>query len=160
MILVTIGTQLPFDRLIAAADAVAAMTGERFFAQIGRGAYRPHHMRHVGTIPPREIDDRIAKARAVVAHAGIGTVLAAQMHRKPLIVMPREARFGEQRNDHQLATCALLADTPGFYVVRNAEELAATLARPDLVPCTSPAAEEKRNSFVSALRQSIATVLA
>jgi UDP-N-acetylglucosamine transferase subunit ALG13 len=159
VILVTIGTQLPFDRLIKATDEIAAHSGEGYFAQIGNTTYEPKHMEHVRTIAPQRFNASFAAARAIVAHAGIGTVLSAQKLRKPLIIMPREARFREHRNDHPLATCAQLERTPGIYVVRTAEDLAETLARADLEPCSAEAALERRAAFVSELRTFITGVL-
>ena len=42
MIFATVGTQLPFDRLIVALDQWAASSPDvEVFAQIGRGEYRP-----------------------------------------------------------------------------------------------------------------------
>jgi UDP-N-acetylglucosamine transferase subunit ALG13 len=43
-------------------------------------------------------------ADAIVAHAGMGTIISALEFGKPLLVMPRLASLGEHRNDHQLAT--------------------------------------------------------
>ena len=43
-------------------------------------------------------------AAAIVAHAGMGTILTALETGKRLLVMPRRAALGEHRNDHQLAT--------------------------------------------------------
>ncbi len=45
MIFATVGTQLPFDRLIRALDGWAASNGGvEVFAQIGRGEYEPSHI--------------------------------------------------------------------------------------------------------------------
>ncbi|MFO1534015.1 MAG: hypothetical protein ABR562_10205, partial [Thermoplasmatota archaeon] len=45
MIFVTVGSQLPFDRLVKAVDAWAGGNGEAAaFAQIGSSSYKPAHM--------------------------------------------------------------------------------------------------------------------
>jgi UDP-N-acetylglucosamine transferase subunit ALG13 len=49
------------------------------------------------------------EATAIVAHAGIGSVLAALELGKPILVLPRRASLGEHRNDHQMATARALA---------------------------------------------------
>ncbi len=49
-------------------------------------------------------------ATAIVAHAGMGTILTALEMGKPLLVMPRRAALGEHRNDHQLATASRFAE--------------------------------------------------
>ena len=105
MIFVTVGTQLPFDRLIAAVDAWAGETGVGdVFAQIGPTAYVPRHIEFAQFIPPAECAQRMREADAIVAHAGMGTILNALQLGKPLLVMPRRASLGEHRNEHQSAT--------------------------------------------------------
>jgi len=39
-----------------------------------------------------------------VSHAGMGTIITSLELRKPIVVMPKRASLGEQRNEHQLAT--------------------------------------------------------
>lgn len=130
MILVTVGTQLPFDRLIEIVDRVAPGLGEPVVAQTGRGEFRPRNMEWHAAIPASRFETLIRDARLIVAHAGIGTVLMAQKHLKPLILFPRRASLGEHRNEHQTATAAALEDRPGIYVARSEEELTDMLRRP------------------------------
>jgi UDP-N-acetylglucosamine transferase subunit ALG13 len=111
VIFVTVGTELPFDRMVRVVDQWAGDTGRKdFFAQIGETLWRPRHMSYSTLLEPREFAMRFASATAIVSHAGMGTILSALCHGKPILVMPRRAQFGEQRNDHQLATARQLAD--------------------------------------------------
>ena len=129
MILVTVGTQLPFDRLIRAIDAIAPQFDVPFFAQIGAGGYQPENMRWGATIPPADFDDMMRDAKLIVSHAGTGTFLTARRFVKPLVLFPRRAEFGEHRNDHQLATIARLADIPGVIGAMDEADLAPALSR-------------------------------
>lgn len=105
MIFVTVGTQLPFDRLIRAVDAWAqAHPDAEVFAQIGPGEYKPQYARWGDFVSPEEFDRYYAESQAIVAHAGMGTILTALQMAKPLLVLPRRADLGEHRNDHQVAT--------------------------------------------------------
>ena len=105
MIFVTIGTQAPFDRLLMAMDEVAALiTDEEIVAQGIGSNYIPKHMKMVDFLPPDEFDALFAKARVIIGHAGMGTIISALTFQKPLLVMPRIASLGEHRNEHQLAT--------------------------------------------------------
>jgi UDP-N-acetylglucosamine transferase subunit ALG13 len=105
LILVTVGLQEPFDRLIRAVDKWSAEGGHtEVFAQIGNAKYVPQHMRFIDFVDPFEFKDLVEKARLIVAHAGIGSIISALEAGKPIVVMPRRARFREQRNDHQVAT--------------------------------------------------------
>lgn len=151
MIFATIGTQLPFPRLMAALDALAPSLNEPIVAQIGAdpGAY-PHLDTHA-TLAPDTFAARFAEARVIVGHAGIGTVLSARQHGKPAILVPRRHEFGEHRNDHQLATAAALEGREGLYIAWTPEEISALIRRPDLAPAT-----ERVSADLAQLRQHVA----
>ena len=105
MILVTVGGQVAFDRMIRAVDAWAEdCDRDDVFFQIHDGAYEPQRGSWARTLPAVEFQERLLEASAIVAHAGMGTILTALEHGKPVLVLPRRAALGEQRNDHQLAT--------------------------------------------------------
>ncbi|MCA9000833.1 MAG: glucuronosyltransferase, partial [Planctomycetes bacterium] len=105
MILVTVGTQGPFDRLVRAVDEWAAgRKGLEIFAQIGTGAYQPQHIEFAESMDPVRFANLLERADVVIAHAGMGTILKALELGKPVLIMPRRASLGEQRNEHQLAT--------------------------------------------------------
>jgi UDP-N-acetylglucosamine transferase subunit ALG13 len=106
MIFVTVGTQLPFDRMIHAIDEWAGRRGcgGDVFAQIGPSEFTPKHIRFSAFITAEEFVRRTRQARAIVAHAGMGSIITALEMGKPILVMPRKASLGEQRNEHQLAT--------------------------------------------------------
>ena len=128
MIVVTVGMQLGFDRLIAAMDALAPQLGMPVIAQTGKGSYRPQHMEARAKIAPAEFEALVGEARLIVAHAVIGTVLTAARCQKPILLMPRRADLGEHRNDHQRATVGKLAGRPGILVAADEHELPARIA--------------------------------
>jgi UDP-N-acetylglucosamine transferase subunit ALG13 len=134
VILVTVGTQLPFDRFVSIIDRLAPTLDEEVFAQTGRGKFRPVNMRWQGVIGPIEFERLIAACSRIVSHAGIGTIVMAQKHRKPLILFPRLGSLDEHRNDHQLATVRALSGRPGIYSAYDEDELAALMRRPLDVP--------------------------
>lgn len=130
MIFATVGTQLPFDRLIVALDQWAASSPDvEVFAQIGRGEYRPGHITWTRDMDPQEFRRRMTQCDTVVAHAGMGTIISAIEMGKRVIVMPRRASLGEHRNEHQLATAARLEHLNGLEVVQDPGDLAGVLAR-------------------------------
>ena len=130
MIFATIGTQLPFDRLIIALDQWAALNPEtEVFAQVGRGAYEPEHIRWTRDMDPQDFRGQLANCDTVVAHAGMGTIISAIEMGKRVIVMPRRASLGEHRNEHQLATANRLEHLNGLQVVHDADTLAGALAQ-------------------------------
>jgi UDP-N-acetylglucosamine transferase subunit ALG13 len=123
MILVTVGMQLGFDRLIAAMDRIAPELGLPVIAQTGSGNYRATNLDVRPRIAPGEFEHLVRSARLIVSHAGIGTVLTASRCERPVVLMPRRADLGEHRNDHQMATARSLADRPGILVAMDESEL-------------------------------------
>jgi UDP-N-acetylglucosamine transferase subunit ALG13 len=150
LILVTVGTQLPFDRLIAVMDDIAADIDQPVFAQTGAGSFRPRHMEWSAKVGAAEFERRFETASLVVAHAGIGTILMAQRHCKPLVLFPRKAAMREHRNDHQVATVAAMQGRSGIYFAQGKEELRALLQR-DLSPPQVSVMDESRQRLLVAV---------
>ncbi len=128
MIFVTVGTDLPFNRLVRVVDQWAQSTScNEVFAQIGDTDWQPAHIAWCNFLQPPEFTRRFAEAEVVVAHAGMGTILSALQWEKPILVMPRRASFGEQRNEHQLATAHHLSELDKINVAMDEIELRAML---------------------------------
>lgn len=105
MIFVTVGTDLPFDRMMRVVDDWA-QENQRLdvFAQIGHGGWVPEFVPSAEFLEPNDFKNYFGRARVIIAHAGMGTILSALNLGKPILVMPKRASLGEQRNEHQLAT--------------------------------------------------------
>lgn len=133
MILVTLGTlHFPFDRLLHALDDLPG--GEEVVVQTRAPGIRPAGARIVAELPYEELAEEIRRARAVVCHAGVGSVLTVLANGKRPIVVPRLARFGEAVDDHQLPFARRLAETGAVTLVEDVEALPAALAAPDEPP--------------------------
>ncbi|MDY7097112.1 MAG: glycosyltransferase [Pseudomonadota bacterium] len=123
MILVTVGMQLGFDRLIAEMDRLAPELGMEVIAQTGKGEYEAVHMEQHEKIAPAEFEALAARAKVIVSHAGIGTVLTAQRMEKPIVLFPRRLEHGEHRNDHQMATVESLKGRSGIIIAMTEADL-------------------------------------
>ena len=132
MIFVTIGTQAPFDRFIKVIDEVAPLVGEEIIAQVYHCDFKPQNIKTVDFLAPDEFNELFAKARLIVSHAGMGTILSAMQQRKPIIIFPRIAALGEHRNEHQLATVQKFKELCSVYVAMNEDELKELMVRKDL----------------------------
>jgi UDP-N-acetylglucosamine transferase subunit ALG13 len=124
VILVTVGMQLGFDRLIEAMDRLAPALGTQVIAQTGLGKYIPQNMEAHEKIAPSEFETQVEQAEVIVSHAGIGSVLTAARFAKPIVLLPRRADLKEHRNDHQMATVRKLSGRPGILIARDETELA------------------------------------
>jgi len=124
VIFVTVGTSVPFDRLMA---ALAVLEDEELIVQTGNSANVPAAARAVRFMPYDEVVALIGRARAVVAHAGVGTVLTCLAAGKVPYVMPRLAAFREAVDDHQVDFARRMADAGLVRVVDHPDELAVQL---------------------------------
>lgn len=130
MIFVTVGAQMPFERLIAGVDAWAVERGrDDVFAQIGPTDATPRHIAWERFLDPPEFRRRLVESEAIVAHAGMGTILTALEHAKPILVMPRLGRLRETRNDHQVATAERFLQMGRVAVAMDDAELPEALDR-------------------------------
>ena len=128
MIFVTIGSLVPFDRLIRVMDAIApGMPQETFFAQIGDGEYEPKNMAFARLISRRDFIAKVAEGRLIVAHAGMGSVISAMETGKPIVILPRVLEWGEHTTNHQMATARWLEGRPGIHVCMDDADLKATI---------------------------------
>lgn len=125
MIFVTVGTQLPFDRLISAVDNWAALHPEvSVYAQTGPGSkIVPKHIEFTEFLNPDRADELFQNASLIISHAGMGSILTALKYHKPIVIMPRSANLGEHRNDHQWATAEHLGNSPGVSVAWHEDHL-------------------------------------
>lgn len=134
MIFVTIGTQVPFDRFIRIIDNVAPQIDEEIVAQVCHLGFTPKNIKTIDFLAPDEFNELLGRARLIASHAGMGTILSALQHHKPIIIFPRIAALGEHRNEHQLATAEKFKELGSVYVAMNAKELKALLLQKDLKP--------------------------
>lgn len=132
MIFVTVGTELPFNRMVRAVDQWARETRQtEIFAQIGHSDWAPSFIPYRRFLEPPEFARNFAAASLIIAHAGMGTILSALHFGKPILVMPRRAALGEQRNDHQLATAHRLLELKKIQVAFDETALIETLSKMD-----------------------------
>lgn len=92
MIFTSVGSMLPFDRLVRAVDDWAAANRHvPVLIQIGDGTYQPRHADWVRIMPHDLYARRLAECTLFVAHVGIGSIFQALEARKQLLMLPRLA---------------------------------------------------------------------
>jgi UDP-N-acetylglucosamine transferase subunit ALG13 len=153
MIFVTVGTQGPFDRLVRTVDQWAASKKRTdVFAQIGPSKSKFEHIHAEKFIDPAEFRKRAESANLIIAHAGMGSIITALELGKRIIVMPRQASKGEQRNDHQLATAKRLAEQGSIDVAFDETELMDKLINLNSIDTAKRLSTQASPDLISAIR--------
>lgn len=156
MIFVTVGTQLPFDRLLSAVDTwVASNRSVEVFAQTGPTDCPPAHMAYADFVTPTRANELFMRASLIVSHAGMGSILTALKYRKSILILPREARLGEHRNDHQLATAKWLGSRPGVTVAWRTADIGTLLDQRSSMLAGSGISDDAAPELIEKLQQLI-----
>lgn len=129
MVFLTVGMQLPFDRLVAIVDDWAGSTFTEVVAQIGASERKFRNIVTFRFLESNEFQEHVGKASVVVAHAGVGSILTAIEREKPIIVLPRRVAHGEHRSDHQCEMIVRFRDIEGVYPAKDSEEIVSLLNR-------------------------------
>lgn len=126
----SVGSVLPFDRLVRAVDDWALVHPEHeVFLQIGDGEYAPQYAPWKRTMPHPEYHQLLSGCDLFVAHVGMGSILQALELRRQTLLMPRLAAMREHTTDHQLHTAARFRDTAGILIVETPEALQDAMSR-------------------------------
>jgi UDP-N-acetylglucosamine transferase subunit ALG13 len=129
MIFVTVGTnEARFDRLL---EMVAECSlHEGLVIQHGHSSpIHPPNATLVDFMSFESMIETIRKARVVVTHAGVGSVMVALANERRPIVIPRRKSFGEAVDDHQLQLGRRFAQGGMVTLVETQEALADALGR-------------------------------
>ena len=148
MIFVAVGTQFPFDRLIKTVDNWLATKNFDAFAQIAEGNYKPKHMQWEQFIDAQEYANKVEQASVIVAHAGMGNIITAYENQVPIIVMNRQHKLGEHRNDHQADGLKWMGKLKGVYTASTNEELLALLDQHQSLEASKPSENSRRDNLI------------
>lgn len=118
MIFVTVGThEQQFNRLVEYMDKWAAEHDEEVVIQTGYSTYEPKHCKWQKLFPYQEMSKKVAEARIVITHGGPSSFIAPLQIGKTPIVVPREKKFDEHVNDHQVKFCKQVESRMGTIIV-------------------------------------------
>jgi UDP-N-acetylglucosamine transferase subunit ALG13 len=116
MILVTVGTEkYPFNRLMLWIDLLNKYgfldyEQEEVIVQYGNCTILPAGVKVYKLLPEKDFTRFLDKARLVIAHCGEGTMDLLTEKEKSFILVPRQHRFGEHLDDHQLELAEVLRE--------------------------------------------------
>lgn len=137
MIFVTVGThEQQFNRLIEEVDRLAkeGVIKEEIVIQIGYSTYNPKYCSFKKLLSYDEMINTIKKARIIITHGGPASFLQVLQNGKIPIVVPRQKRFDEHINDHQLEFAELVKENQGnIIIIKDILDLEKTIKNYQLI---------------------------
>lgn len=121
----TVGTHhQPFQRLL---DALVSLPLAELVVQFGRGSPPAGVGQASAFMGFGEMLEHFRTADAVVTHAGVGSILCARRAGHVPVVVPRQRRYGEHVDDHQMELTRALDEQGAVVAVWDTDCLAAAL---------------------------------
>ena len=104
LIFVSVGTQIPFDRLLKSVERQIEIGNirEEVIVQAGVTSFKSDKMKIINFIPLDEFNKIINKAKLIICHGGVGTITDGLKNGKTIIACPRLKKYNEAKNDHQI----------------------------------------------------------
>lgn len=122
MIFVTVGTHPgQFDRLIRRIDEIAPKIKEEIVIQRGFTKYIPKNVKSFDFAD--DLDQYFKKARIVISHSATTVLEFILKYKKSIITVPRQKKFGEHLNDHQVEFALYLEDKIGIKAILDVAEI-------------------------------------
>ena len=100
-IFVTVGTA-HFPRLVEKMDEISKMLDLKVIMQIGKTNYKPKNTEYFDFLDNEKFRELIKRAKIVISHAGVGSIMTILEEGKPLLLVPRLKKYGESIDDHQI----------------------------------------------------------
>ena len=120
MIFVTVGThEQPFNRLIKKVDELKreGIIQEDVIMQTGFSTYEPKYCEWSKLIPYQQMIKNVEVARIVITHGGPASFIMPLQIGKVPIVVPRQHKFDEHVNDHQVEFARNVSERMGTIIV-------------------------------------------
>ena len=137
MIFVTVGThEQPFNRLVECIDNLKrdAVIQEDVVIQTGFSTYEPKYCTWKNLFSYQEMLKLVGEARMVITHGGPSSFIMPLQIGKTPIVVPRQHKFNEHVNDHQVSFSKAVADRMGtIIVVDDMDKLGTTIINYDKI---------------------------
>lgn len=158
MIFVTVGThEQQFDRLVSCIDDLKGqgVIEEEVIVQTGYSTYEPKHCTWSKLLPYNQMVKNVADARIVITHGGPSSFIMPLQVGKIPVVVPRQLKYGEHVNDHQLLFARQVAQRQkNIIVVEDVETLAEVLQNYESLAGAMNLGEESNNArFVEGFSQ-------
>lgn len=126
MIFITVGTScFGFERLLKKIDSILENKTLKYavIAQIGSSKYIPRNYRYIKWLNHNQIMQYLSDSEIVITHGGVGSIIGALTCKAKVIAVPRQKKFKEIIDDHQLELTKELEKKGLVSAVYSIEEL-------------------------------------
>lgn len=126
MIFVTVGThEQPFNRLICEIDQLVRLgkIKEEVIVQTGYTNYESSSIKVKKIIGYDEMDELYEKARIIITHGGPASIFQAWKYNKIPIVVPRNNKYKEHVDEHQLEFVKKISKTNNIIPIFDISDL-------------------------------------
>ena len=146
MIFVTVGThEQQFDRLIKYVDELNLP--EEVMIQRGYSDYIPRNCRAEKLLPYEKMKQYTERARIVITHGGPSSIMMPLQMGKIPIVVPRQKRYGEHVNDHQVEFVQKISKSIDIIPVYDIQELGDIIRKYDSIASGSVELKSNNKEF-------------
>lgn len=143
-IFVIVGThEQQFNRLVKVCDD---LKGYNVFIQTGFSDYLPKNASFLPFLSFQQMQEKLAWSDIIITHGGPGSILDALRFNKVPIVVPREKRYGEHVNDHQVEFCEYFSSEGAITCLRDVSKLESLLCQQNP---SSYSPQQKTSEFVA-----------
>ncbi len=150
MIFVTVGThEQPFNRLLKYVDKLKEknIITEDVIMQTGFSTYVPKNCEYKKLFPYDEMIENVKKARIVITHGGPSSFIMPLQEGKIPIVVPRQKKYEEHVNDHQVEFAKAVAERQkNIIVVTDIEVLKDVLLNYDSIIAEMNVSQQSNNA--------------
>lgn len=123
---------MPFDRLVRLMDTVAGEIDEEVVILKGVSDIHTERATSFKWLPNPEYRQLMKRARILVCHAGVGTIIDGLKLGKAVIVVPRRKMWREAIDDHQLEIARAASESGRVLHKESAAEILQALASNEL----------------------------
>ena len=150
MIFVTVGThEQPFNRLVEYMDKLKGNgeITEDVVIQTGFSTYKPRYCKWSKLFSYPDMIKYVDEARIVITHGGPSSFIMPLQIGKIPVVVPRQKKFDEHVNNHQLEFCERVSQAQGnIIVVEDIQTLEDVLGRYDELTASMPTGLKSNNA--------------
>lgn len=150
MIFVTVGThEQPFNRLLECVDKLKEknIITEEVVMQTGFSTYVPKNCEWKKLFPYDAMIENVKKARIVITHGGPSSFIMPLQEGKIPIVVPRQRKYEEHVNDHQVDFAKAVAERQkNIIVVTDIKVLKDTLFNYDNIITKMNVSQQSNNA--------------